>query len=918
MQIPSTPTLPLVVIQSRFEITLAHDEVREQAVYVTKLLLKDTRNFILHAFVYFQDNTDWDFSWSIFTRSFFWMLSQILKTVFRTKSTGQSSDNTYIPMDNLMLSDDSVDISTETASPVSNRHADFAIGARIDQSIFEDDEDVLVSSDHNDYIDEELQSPVHIRRKPAYDKDMWWKASEMEGLGQYDDFHTIDWCRDKARDKMRFRQMKKMKMTGSWLEKLKGFHDAWSGWLVVFIVGVLTGFAAGVIDIGADWMSDIKEGFCTDQFWFNKEACCWTVSSKFGIEAGCPQWKSWSSVLGLAQDSYILNYFFYVLFAFLFAFMTVVLVMFFAPYACGSGIPEIKTILGGFIIKGYLGYWTLVIKTVTLILAVSSGLSLGKEGPLVHVACCIGNVLVRLFPKYNSNEAKKREVISASAAAGVSVAFGAPIGGVLFSLEEVSYYFPMKTLWRTFFCALMAALTLGYMNPYGNGRLVMFYVQYNTPWKIFELVPFIVLGIFGGLVGALFIKCNLYWSKLRKTTILGKYPITEVLSVAVITALFAYPNEYTRLSSSRLIYQLFRRCGPEDGSALCDYVLKPNTTLNINNDIYPHSEAGPGVIDALWKLTLAMIFKTLITIFTFGMKVPAGLFIPSLAIGACAGRIVGVGMEQLTYSYLDSPFFNECDRSLQRCVTPGLYAMVGAAAVLGGVTRMTVSLVVIMFELTGGLTYIVPLMVAIMTSKWVGDAIIKEGIYDGHIHLNGYPFLDHKEEFTHTTLASDVMRPRRGSVPLKCIPKSGLTIGDLENLLEETAFNGFPLIVDSSSQILCGFISRRDLKLVLKHVRTLNENTVTASPVYFGRNPPGELSPSGPAPVSLRHIVDVSPFTVTDSTPMETVTDMFRKLGLRQVLAMHNGKLLGIITKKDVLRHIAQLSNMDPKSILFN
>ena len=55
----------------------------------------------------------------------------------------------------------------------------------------------------------------------------------------------------------------------------------------------------------------------------------------------------------------------------------------------------------------------------------------------------------------------------------------------------------MKTLWRTFFCALMAALTLGYMNPYGNGRLVMFYVQYNTPWKIFELIPFIILGIFG-------------------------------------------------------------------------------------------------------------------------------------------------------------------------------------------------------------------------------------------------------------------------------------------------------------------------------------------------------------------------------------------------------------------------------------
>ena len=65
-----------------------------------------------------------------------------------------------------------------------------------------------------------------------------------------------------------------------------------------------------------------------------------------------------------------------------------------------------------------------------------------------------------------------------------------------------------------------------------------------------------------------------------------------------------------------------------------------------------------------------------------------------------------------------------------------------------------------MFELTGGLTYIVPLMVAIMTSKWVGDALGKEGIYDEHIQLNGYPYLDVKGEFTHTTLAADVMRPR--------------------------------------------------------------------------------------------------------------------------------------------------------------
>ena len=77
-----------------------------------------------------------------------------------------------------------------------------------------------------------------------------------------------------------------------------------------------------------------------------------------------------------------------------------------------------------------------------------------------------------------------------------------------------------------------------------------------------------------------------------------------------------------------------------------------------------------------------------------------------------------------------------------------------------------VSLVVIVFELTGGLQYIVPLMAASMTAKWVGDAFGKEGIYDAHIHLNGYPFLDSKEEFTHTTIAADAMHPRRTEPPL--------------------------------------------------------------------------------------------------------------------------------------------------------
>lgn len=148
---------------------------------------------------------------------------------------------------------------------------------------------------------------------------------------------------------------------------------------------------------------------------------------------------------------------------------------------------------------------------------------------------------------------------------------------------------------------------------------MLFYVEYHTPWYMAELVPFILLGVFGGLWGTLFIRGNIAWCRRRKTTRLGKYPVLEVIVVTGITAILAFPNPYTRRSTSELISELFNDCGALESSQLCDYINNPN--MSRPEDDIPDRPAGPGVYSALWQLALALIFKIVITIFTFGMKV---------------------------------------------------------------------------------------------------------------------------------------------------------------------------------------------------------------------------------------------------------------------------------------------------------
>lgn len=524
--------------------------------------------------------------------------------------------------------------------------------------------------------------------------------------------------------------------------------------------------------------------------------------------------------------------------------------------AAGSGIPEIKTILSGFVIPHFLDLKVLVIKAVGAVFAVATGMCLGKEGPFVHISTCVAYLVGSCFPKYRDNGRKMRELLSAGCSSGLSVAFGAPIGGVLFSYEEISTYFPRKVLWRAFFCSLWAAMILKALNPTGTGKLALFETYYGTSYSAVHYFIFVLLGIMGGLWGGVFCKCNFLWSKsFRKFAIIKNHPVLEVFLVTLVTGLLQYPCPMTREPGDQIIKNLLQDCRQKNDSWICR-----------------NESADPSPKYIGW-LVYGTLVKLVLTIITFGCKVPSGIIIPALDGGAFFGRLVGQWVTT---------------------ISPGIFAMVGAAAFLAGVSRMTISLCVIMLELTGELEYIVPNMIAILVAKWVADALEKEGVYDLAQTVLGHPFLDldHATVLVQSEKAMvealippkqtmediTVNVPRTNMVPRQVLQQK------LDKLKHRGLLDaGLVLVQDGMLQ---GYLGEGELDFGLSHLGEVYEASCQIR--VLGQAEEGEFD--------LSTFVDRSPLTISAMAPMEYAVEMFGKLGLRHlcVLEEGTGKLVGV------------------------
>ncbi|XP_056297654.1 chloride channel protein 2-like isoform X2 [Pseudoliparis swirei] len=481
-----------------------------------------------------------------------------------------------------------------------------------------------------------------------------------------------------------------------------------------------------------------------------------------------------------------------------------------APQAVGSGIPEMKTILRGVVLKEYLTFKTFVAKVIGLTCALGSGMPLGKEGPFVHIASLCAALLSKfmsLFGGIYENESRNIEMLAAACAVGVGCCFAAPIGGVLFSIEVTSTFFAVRNYWRGFFAATFSAFifrVLAVLNRDEETITALFKTRFRLdfPFDLQELPAFAVIGIASGFGGALFVYLNrLIVQFIRKQKAINRFLMKKrLLYPALVTLLVStltFPPGFGQFMAGKLTQK-------ESLVTLLDNRTWAKQGIAEEFDYIGHSQAWQHPqVNVFVTLVIFIVMKFWMSALATTIPVPCGAFMPVFVIGAAFGRLVGESMAAWFPDGINT------DGTIYPIV-PGGYAVVGAAALAGAVTH-TVSTAVIVFELTGQISHILPVMIAVILANAVAQSL-QPSLYDSIIRIKKLPYLPelgwgHHEKYN--IRVEDIMVRDVRYISLSCCYR------DLHNILLSGALKTLALVESAESMILLGSIERAQLQALL-------------------------------------------------------------------------------------------------------
>ena len=419
--------------------------------------------------------------------------------------------------------------------------------------------------------------------------------------------------------------------------------------------------------------------------------------------------------------------------------------------------------------------------------------------------------LSRLLLDLASN-ATQREFVSAGAAAGLAAAFGAPIGGVLFSLEEASSYWSRKVMWRSFVCAAAATIVLALCMERGNAGMLFFGgVRPVQPRDYLHQLPFfVVAAAAAGVCGVVFNQLSHVLAahvRPRNAAIRSRLVECAVVSVTTVALRFFAAQRFGSCVDASPAWEaddfgVRFLCPPgKVNDVATAFFSSPNKAIGWMLSMGEHAWGEPyGFTPA--GLGACCGFYLVMMIAAYGTAVPGGIFMPSIFLGACGGGALGLCFRELLPESWD--------------IQPGLYALIGATAMLGGVFRSSISLVVIMVEGTGGITFVFCIIVAVVVSNAVSSWLQKHGVYHMDLHRNdnvAYLSGEPPRKFALLT-ARDLM-----ASPVSCVAETERRSRVL-SLLTETSHNGFP-VVDPRGRLV-GMCLRSQLSVLIhgdKHAR---------------------------------------------------------------------------------------------------
>lgn len=348
----------------------------------------------------------------------------------------------------------------------------------------------------------------------------------------------------------------------------------------------------------------------------------------------------------------------------------------FAPEARGHGVPEVMYAVAER--GGRIPAQVSVVKALASALTIGSGGSVGREGPIVQIGSALGSALGRAA---RLPESRLRVLVACGAAGGIAATFNAPLAGPFFAMELILRDFAAES----FGAVVLASVTASVVGRAVFGNAPFLDLPPFTLRNPVEYLLFVALGLVVGACGVLFTRV-LYWIE-------------------------------------DLCDRLWR--GPEwlrpavGGVFLGGLLLALPQMYGVGYPVLQNAVEGKYV---LGFLLLLLVGKMVATSLTIGIGGSGGVFAPSLFIGAMAGTAFGIGV----HAWLPSV-----------TASPGVYGLIGMGAAFAGSARAPITAVIVLFELTGQYTVILPMLTAIVIATAISRVLSRDTIYTLKLRRRG-------------------------------------------------------------------------------------------------------------------------------------------------------------------------------------